>query len=283
MSDTKRLLVLIGVALWCLCSLPFANAQELSPLPEYTEQKCTESVDVAANTIVIKKKGEIAAVVGGTTYQSTGFETSANWYDGATGYDNTPNDQHSIDTVAPISGATSVKTISSATAGSTNAYWSFAHTVFYAKVKVYISSTSSPVHDRGVKILGATTSDLGQGIFIILYYDTDHFEYNVGYRKDDNSLGYVYGGSIAGGPTISTDTLHTFYFYYNGGTGADGVVWAAYDSEIADTDNGIDMDTKAAAIDRFNFVLYSATGTSPAESDFIFYTDDVWVGDYDPR
>lgn len=37
MTDTKRLLIILGVALWCLCSLPFAHA---------------------GNTIVVKKKGE---------------------------------------------------------------------------------------------------------------------------------------------------------------------------------------------------------------------------------
>ena len=44
MTNPKRLTVLIIVALWCLCSLPFAHAQQ-----------CSED-QYASNTIVIKKK-----------------------------------------------------------------------------------------------------------------------------------------------------------------------------------------------------------------------------------
>ena len=62
MTDTKRLTVLIIVALWCLCSLPFAHAQQ-----------CGED-QLAANTIVIKKKA-VTAVSGGVP--TIAYETSA--------------------------------------------------------------------------------------------------------------------------------------------------------------------------------------------------------------
>jgi hypothetical protein len=47
---TKRILLLAFVALWCLCSLPFANAQD----------RCGED-QLAANTIVVQKRRAVAS------------------------------------------------------------------------------------------------------------------------------------------------------------------------------------------------------------------------------
>jgi hypothetical protein len=71
MSDTKRILVWLYVVIWCLLSLCVdVRAQgtiDLSPLPEFTEQKC-EPVELATNIMVIKKKmlGSVPAGGGGT-------------------------------------------------------------------------------------------------------------------------------------------------------------------------------------------------------------------------
>lgn len=69
MTDTKRLLLLIFVALWCLCSLPFAHAQQ-----------CSEDL-YAANTIVVKKKSVsspagAASFCAGTELFCADFETA---------------------------------------------------------------------------------------------------------------------------------------------------------------------------------------------------------------
>jgi hypothetical protein len=89
MSDTKRLSVIIYVALWCLLSLAFdVRAQgtiDLSPLSIYTEKRCGEPIELAQGQITVHKKlgtsnrvtgsaggfGEIvpaAAPGGGVTY-----------------------------------------------------------------------------------------------------------------------------------------------------------------------------------------------------------------------
>lgn len=87
MIDWKRFAVWIWIVTWCFFSLAFdVRAQgtiDLSPLPELTEQKCGEPVDLAANTIIIKKKavGSVSAAPpgGDVTYldSAQGCNTNA--------------------------------------------------------------------------------------------------------------------------------------------------------------------------------------------------------------
>jgi hypothetical protein len=60
MSDTKRLSVIIYVALWCLLSLAFdVRAQgtiDLSPMPIYTEKRCSDPIELAQGQITVHKK-----------------------------------------------------------------------------------------------------------------------------------------------------------------------------------------------------------------------------------
>lgn len=253
----KRLIFIFAFLL--CCSAIQANARGIMTM-------CGAGVPVAGCT--------------NTVYEAHTFESNTNWYDNFDSYDNNPSGQMTLDSNSMIGGTKSVLVSTSATDGGTAGTWTFAQTEFFVRVKIYISSTSSPAHGAGVIVASAQGT---QGVGLMIYYDTDHFEYQVMYRLDSGTAAYVYGaGSTNTGVTISTDTVHTLYVYYKGGSGADGEVWAKLNSAEWVKNTGLDMDTKAAAISTFNGVQYSEQTGSANEADFIYYLDDILVQTCDP-
>lgn len=127
MSDTKRFLVIIGIVLWCLCSLPFAHAQQ-----------CSED-QYAANTIVIKKKGGGVPAAGGGCNVSTDFI----------------GEKTTADETAPATPgyAFAYRAQASCSGNLESAYVYHGNTtVSYGKVCVYLSTQATPHATNDTKV-----------------------------------------------------------------------------------------------------------------------------------
>ena len=149
-------------------------------------------------------------------------------------------------------------------------------------IDIYIDSSSTPTDGDGVIIGGVGPANLTQGVVFLLYYDADHWEYNVGYRDDAAAFQYVIGASGLEGGTISADTSHTLHMYWKTGTGANGEVWVALDGGAWATNTGLDINTIGAAFAYICEFLGQASGTIAA-GEWDIWTDDLWAGNYDPE
>ena len=221
----------------------------------------------------------IVGAGGGTTYLSKTFE---GWSD-LTGFDSTdqdPANQMLLDTNSICTGINSILQSSQAVGG-TEGSFNFAQTDFYASMQIYISSSSAPENADGIYVGGAWDESVNNMFLWFLYYQTDHYEVSFRYRNDAATLVYFHG-NVNLGNTITADALHTLYIRIIGGGAGTGEVWFAVDAGAWEKATGLTIATKASNITKFSTAQMGFYGTKDA-GDWVYYTDNLWAGDYDPK